>query len=377
MKKKLIALAALAVTGAHAQVTITGTVMMGYQDTSIVAPTTTAGNTIYAIAQGWGTSGAKRAAGQTSGLGVDTAMIDFGVKEDLGGGYVIEAHQGLDSMSRAGVVGGDASMTLLTPAGKMSLKSYKAIDYLSGGIGNVGAPGLDGMVFQQRAYYDQAGFDTKIGSFALGIAMAEAGGSNKSNPAYGLGAPTPDGLGLGVGGAGAGAASTVAGANGTQNQRMVSLSGTYLGGPLVVNLNYLSWDNQTPTVAGNGKDTLNKDTIRTSARYDFGSFKIGGAYMQMNMASGATLVQAFASAATSFGAMDLGAGYGAMTVDGTKGSVCGTANCADGRRTGYSLSATYNLSKSTKMSLQYWNWLGAFGNTANNTQTELALTKNF
>ena len=64
MKKTLVALAALAATGAFAQVTITGNLAMGYAVATNVA----------------------NGGGDVSGLGVDTSEIDFAATEDLGGG---------------------------------------------------------------------------------------------------------------------------------------------------------------------------------------------------------------------------------------------------------------------------------------------------
>ena len=76
MKKTLVALAVLAASGASfAQVTLSGEFAYGF-----LATTDGAGNT-------------------ASGLGIDTGLLVFSAKEDLGGGYMAEATMKTDSSS--------------------------------------------------------------------------------------------------------------------------------------------------------------------------------------------------------------------------------------------------------------------------------------
>lgn len=398
MKKSLLAVAAIAANSgafAQAQVAVTGEVVMGYKASTTYAPSTIPGAYMNLIGQGMNGN----PLGDASGLGVDTAELDFTIVEDLGGGTKITAKLGFDTVDRSTVLGGDTSLELLTPYGLLGLRSLKNPDYMSQQYANVGAPSLDNMVFGQRNYYDQLDYTIKVGNVFLSLAYDEQGGGQlpaAGVPLTSVGAPVTNCLGLGTGQQGA--CTYTGGALPT----LVTLSGTYANGSLVANLQYISYNNQNYTSTGAGADSSYKNVIRTAGRYDLGVGKVGAAYTAATLSSGAAVTLAYLTGATSFGALDLAAGFGSASVSGTSGnlgtnatnglvcSVDGTvaptgacvvglsgAGAFDGTRTGYSLGASYNLSKKTNVSLRYWNWLGAAGNANRNSQTELALTQNF
>jgi predicted porin len=362
MKKTLTALAALAVSGASfAQVTITGNLITGYKS-SYTAPNkgTALEQGIQSVTQALAGGSGGNAVGDSSGLGIDTSLITFTAKEDLGGGMSVAAEMSFDGVNRAGVNGGDTSLKLTTGVGRVTLQSYKPADYLSGGISGVGGVGMDNKVFPSRGLKDAAGFDTKLGPVYLGIAHLEQA-SVSSSTTSGVGA------GLGVGGSGAA---------GTTGQRMNSLSATYVGGALVANLNFLVYDGRTDNV-----NTSYKDVIRTAASYDFGFAKIGGGVSVLTTTGGSTLTDSMLAVSLPVGALTLGANVAQETSAGTvaqtfTGPLPLTAGQLDQTRNGYGLAATYALSKRTSVILNYANWLSAVGKDRN-TETNLLVSHSF
>ena len=354
MKKTLIAMAVLAASGASfAQVTITGTYAAGYKTSTTSATTTTAQVVTQALAGG--NSG--NVTGDAAGLGIDTSLITFSAKEDLGGGMSVAAEMNIDGLSRAGVSGGDSSLKLTTSVGRLTLQTYKTAEYLSGTFG-VGGVGMDNKVFPARSFKDSIGFDTKLGPIIVSLAHQEQGTANGVAPAAALG--------LGIG------------AQGAQNaigQRLNSISGTYMAGALLANLNYLQYDNRT-----DGLNTSYKDVIRTGATYDFGAAKVGGAYSLLTTMSGSTLADAAISVSVPLGALTLGANYATETSSGTVAMPAFglAAGALDQTRTGYGLSATYALSKRTSVIANYASWLPyGVGNANRNSETNLLLSHSF
>ena len=353
MKKSLIALAVLAAAGvASAQVTITGNYTAGYKSSS-QAPRT--GGLVQqgaqAVTQALAGGSNGNADGDSSGFGIDTSLITFTAKEDLGAGMSVAAEMSIDGLNRAGVSGGDSSLKLTTGVGRITLQTYKPVDYLSGGVSGVGGVGMDNKVFPARGLKDAVGFDTKVGPVFLGIAhMEQASASGGST----------SGVGMGLGAGGAGAA-------GTTGQRLNSLSVTYMGGGLVANANYLVYDGRTDNV-----NTSYKDVLRAAASYDFGVAKVGGGMSVLTTTSGATLTDGLLAVSVPVGgALTLGANVATETMTGTITQTytgVGTlpAGALDQTRSGYGLSATYALSKRTSLIANYANWLSAIGKDRSN-----------
>ncbi|TXH87815.1 MAG: hypothetical protein E6Q78_13315, partial [Rhodoferax sp.] len=202
MKKTLVALAALAATGAFAQVAITGNVTYGY----------TQSTTTNALA---------------SGLGVDTAEIYFTAKEDLGGGWAADAQLGLADTTRAGVTGGNVTLGLTTGVGKFVLATTRISDYLSGGISGVAGIGFDSKVYSNRTVRDTFSYVVPVGALTLTLSHQEA------DAAAPVGA-----VALGLGAGAAGGATTV-------GQRLNVIGLGYASGALAANAQYLMYDNRT------------------------------------------------------------------------------------------------------------------------------------
>lgn len=379
MKKTLIATAVLALSGAaFAQVTITGSVAYGYKQSSSAGTSSNKNKVLAGVADTFvgGTGG--NSAGENSGFGIDTSSVTFSGVEDLGSGMKAEASLNIDTLNRASVAGGDASLKLTTSVGRVSLQTYKPVDYLSGGISGVGGAGLDDKVFSARVNRDSVGFDTKLGPVYVGYSHLEAGPTKKDTTAA---------LGFGVGGAGD--AATVA-------QRLNSYSLTYVGGPLVANLNYLTYDNRGDT------DSTYKDTIRTAVSYNAGFAKVGAGYSVTTTMAGATVKDALVAASVPAGNWTFGANYGVGEVQGStigfqaavagimktngvsQGTAIATANALgitadslNGTRSGYSLTAAYALSKRTSLTAAYINWLSTPFAAARNTEATLLLSHSF
>jgi len=368
-EKTLIALAVLAASGASfAQVTVTGSIISGYKQSSVSGTSSNKNAALAAVADTFVGGSGGNATGDSSGLGLDTTTITFAASEDLGGGMKVDASMNIDTLNRASVAGGDSSLKLTTGIGRFTLQTYKPVDYLSGGISGVGGAGLDDRVFSARVNRDSVGFDTKLGPVYLGVAQLEAGPSKKD---------TTVALGLGVGASGD--ATTVA-------QRINSYSATYVGGGLIANLNYLTYDNRGDT------DSTYKDVIRTSASYDFGFMKLGAGYSVTTTMAGATVKDSLVAASVPAGSWTFGANYGVGEVNGSsiaynavakaKGAGVATflgiqANDLDGTRSGYSLTAAYALSKRTSVTASYVNWLSSPFAASRNTETTLLLAHSF
>ncbi|HCX81334.1 MAG TPA: hypothetical protein DHV01_06990 [Rhodoferax sp.] len=383
MKKSLIALAVLAASGASfAQVTITGQVIAGYKQSSVSGEAgsgneATKNKLLAGVADSFVGGSGGNATGDSSGLGLDTSTITFAASEDLGGGMKIAASMNIDKVNRKEVQGGDTSLKLTTGIGRFTLQTYRPVDYLSAGVSGVGGAGLDDRVFSARVNRDAVGFDTKLGPVYVGVAMLEAGKSKTS---------TTTDVGLGVGSAGAA---------GTTGQRINSYSVTYVGGPLIANLNYLTYDSIGTTDAGY------KDVIRTSASYDLGVVKLGGGYSVTTTAAGGTVKDALVAASVPAGSWTFGANYGMGTVEGTTiarsaagqaliangtapAAVSATLNALginadslNGTRSGYSLTAGYALSKRTSVTASYVNWLSSPFAATRSTEATLFLSHSF
>lgn len=347
MKKSLIALAVLAASGASfAQVTITGNYTAGYKaSTNAPRQGTNTQQITQAVTEALVGGSGGNPVGDASGFGIDTSLITFTAKEDLGGGMNVAAEMSIDGLSRGGVSGGDSSLKLTTAVGRITLQTYKPVDYLSGGISGVGGVGMDNKVFSVRGLKDSVGFDTKLGPVFVGFAHMEQA-SASTTPGVGMG--------LGVGGAGAA---------GTTGQRLNSLSATYVGGALIANINYLVYDGRTDNV-----NTSTKDVIRTAASYDFGVAKLGGGFSVLTTTGGSTLTDTMIAVSVPVGALTLGANFAQETSAGTiaqtipvtgVGNVPFVAGQLDQTRNGYGLSASYALSKRTSLIATYANWLSA------------------
>lgn len=348
MKKTLIALAVLAASGASfAQVTISGNVTSGYKAATAVS-TTAAGVS---------------SSTDSSGLGVDTAELFFKASEDLGGGLKADAVLSFDTVTRAGVAGGDTSLALSNPSwGGLTLKSVKGADYLSGGIANVGGVGFDAKIFSAKSYSDSIGYTSpSFSGFTVSLGHAE----NSDNKAANLTAAQ----GLGVGAAGTPAA--------RDNQRQSSIGLAYAAGPLAANFGYAVYDQKGLETT----DQTNTDTKTTlSAAYDFRVFKLGAGAESRKLTKG-TRLDTLIGAALPLGALTLNATFASRQLNdtGTFSKDASGANTlsADGTKTGYGLGAAYALSKRTSVVANYRNWTNTVGDNSKANETNLLVSHSF
>lgn len=308
MKKTLIALAVLAASGASfAQVTITGNLTMGYQ----------------AKTDG-GING--NGAVDSAGLGVDTSEIDFAATEDLGGGWKAIAKLALAGADRSGesgngtATGRDASLSLVTTGGVITLASVQAPDYLSGTIAGVGSyyAGWDKKVFSARSNRDVISYSLPIGAFTLATSYQE----------------TANVQGLGQG---------TTGDPAQTGQSLVTLGATYAQGPVAANFTYLSFNSN---VGGT------KDQTRLSGSYDLGVAKLGLGAVVTNgnvpVGNNPKMTDLELGVSAPLGAVTLGASFVSRKYDDF-GANSGTA-------TGAALQASYALSKRTSVIGNYARW---------------------
>lgn len=330
MKKTLVALAALAATGAFAQVSITGGVAYGYMQT---------------------TTGSAAGGVDASGFGVDTAELNFNVSEDLGGGSKVTGKIQFDGVTRSGANGGDVVLAYATAnAGTLTMSTTKGADYLTGGIAAVGNKGLDGAITSGRTSSDGVSYSFPVtSSLKLGFAHTEnAKTGYTQSPAAGV-APA-----LGADAAGLD--------KGEQRRNMVTVD--YAAGALVANVGFGSYDQQ-----GNAATNL-KNITRGSVSYDLGAAQLGAGFDSRSYNLGTRMDYAL-GVMVPVGQLSVGALWAARTYNDT------TDITKDGTRSGYSLRAKYDLSKMTNILVDYQNYKRAFADTANSTMLEVYLNKSF
>nr|MDH4449087.1 hypothetical protein [Rhodoferax sp.] len=131
MKKTLIAMAVIASSGvALAEVTLTGSVVSGYKQSSVAGTDSPTNKLLAGVADAFVGGSGGNAAGDSSGLGLDTTTLTFAATEDIGNGFKVAASMNLDTLNRGSVAGGDSSLKLTTPVGRLTLQTYRPVDYL-------------------------------------------------------------------------------------------------------------------------------------------------------------------------------------------------------------------------------------------------------
>jgi hypothetical protein len=353
MKKSLVALAVLAASGASfAQVTVSGSFVYGFEaDTNKMVY----GATLPTNAT------AKSAVQDSSGLGIDTSLLTFTAKEDLGGGTTVTAVMSIDGVNRAGINGGDSSITMAGGFGTFKLSNARGADYLSGGVSGVGGVGMDNKLFTPLAASDAISYTSPAYSgFKFAIAHEE--------PAITQADPGASQVGLGQGAAGA---DTAIGSSDYQRRNTYTVS--YSAGALASNLAYRTYDETGKTAATKTSSYL--DMTRGAVSYDFGVAKVGFGFDQRNYIVKGNRMDMLASVSVPFGAFTLGANAGSRKVDGKASG--------NGTQTGYSLVGAYALSKRTSISANYASWDGQNEGTpasnwgARSTYSSLLLAHSF
>lgn len=351
MKKTLIALAVLAASGASfAQVTITGTLAMGYKQTTSVGTNAIniPGLGLFAVPA---TSGA-----DASGFGVDTSEIDFAATEDLGGGQKIEAILALAGADRSGesnsttpgaLAGRDATLTYTNNSfGRIQLGSTRD-SAVHSGIPSAGAPviDMDGKLFQLRSDSDFISYAAPIGPVVFLYKLSESSG----------------GLGLGKGSSGTAGTSV--------GQRTSDFVVVYNKGPLDLVGAYRSYDNRNSVTIATAEGLTKDSVFAVQVGYNFGVAKVGFGLNNTTASVGPKVSDMLLGVSVPMGALTLGMTLGRATTSGVSDAAVsafpgGAAaplfksamQLADGTANSMSVGAKYDLSKRTNLTVKYATW---------------------
>jgi len=303
MKKSLIALAALAATGAFAQstVTLSGILDVGFKNVNKAAV----------------------GAAKNSVTAGNNNRVAFGVTEDLGGGLKAMANAQMRFDPTSGTTEGGNTRPLFQGETRVGL---------AGGFGTVTlGRGLTALQLPNGGNSDPWGVTTVAGSvYAAGFATDyAAGGEGRIDQAIWYTAPTFGGLTL--------SASmspkkvVTAGVSKTHQ----SINATFANGPLVVGL-------------GNERNRANDTITQVYGNYDLGMAKLFGSYAVID---GGTAAEQAAVGAFSAPASAVNSGNGAVK---------GVA--ADGQIKNWTVGATVPMGAATiRVGYSGWNGNGAAG----------------
>jgi hypothetical protein len=329
MKKTLIAMAVLAASGASfAQVSITGAISYGYRTTT-------------------GATGSN-----AGGFGLDGSALTFAAKEDLGGGMSADASLSFDGINRAGVGGGDSSLSLAGGFGKLAFAQGRGSDYLSGGTAGVGGVTLDDKVFSILTASETITYTlpTLVQGVTVGFNIEEGYATRTIGESATV-------LGLGAGAAGAAPAGDY--------QRNSAVSVGYAAGALAVNAKYQAYDHS---------EILENSKYRFSVRgaYDLGLLKVGAGFRNTELQGGATRQDTFFAVGVPVSAaLTLGANYGQRV---GSGYVAATSNYT---KTGSSVNAVYALSKRTALNVSMARWDTSSTSANQSTENNITLSHSF
>jgi len=391
MKKTLIALAVLAASGASfAQVTVTGTLAMGYKQTTSVGLS----GVVHPV---FGPLGAATSGADASGFGVDTSEINFAATEDLGGGQKIEAALALAGADRSGesnsttpgtLTGRDATLTYTNNSfGRIQMGTTRDAAVHSG-IPSAGAPviDMDGKLFQLRSDSDFISYAAPIGPVVFVYKLSE---SSK-------------GLGLGKGTSGASGV--------TVGQRTSDFVVVYNKGPLDLVGAYRAYDNRNSATIATAEGLTKDSVFAVQVGYNFGVAKVGFGVNNTTASVGPKVTDMLLGVSVPMGALTLGMTLGRATTSGVVDAATSAfpsvavpplsqaymktvMQLADGTANSMSVGAKYDLSKRTNVTVKYATWtrsgyeqfeafgqsnkLGEFGYTANANETSILLSHSF
>ena len=162
-------------------------------------------------------------------------------------------------------------------------------------------------------------------------------------------------IGIGVGAAGTPSAATY--------QRGVNYGLSYAAGAIAANAAYKVWDQQ-----GDATGDAVKNRISLAGSYNFGVAKVGAGIRNSNYVTG-TRQDTFLAVGVPFGALTLGADFGARKQDDRKSG--------NGTRSGYGVKADYALSKRTSLIASYASWESAVNVANRSTETNLLVSHSF
>jgi predicted porin len=312
MKKTLLALAVVAASGS-----------------AFAQSATLSGNFTYGYAS------SKVAGVSKAGLTTDTAAIALVATEDLGGGLKATAKVSLGGMMRDGAgTGEDASVTLSGGFGTVSMGAVETDDGLSRARPGP-AWGLDGKVHGANSNIDYISYTSPqlAPGLTVGVSYVDRGETTGS----GFGGTTGAALA----------------------QPSITGNVTYGAGPIAARFDVTSWTRQGATEV---TSNTTKNRFRVSGNYNLGMAKIGLGYSSLKRTTGTTVKAVVAGVSASFGATDLGLVYETFDNAGVKTK-------------GFSLGATYNLSKRTSVVAGLRQWKKDGG--TNDSATHLMLSHSF
>jgi predicted porin len=358
MKKTLVALAALAATGAFAQSTVTLSGNIDFAAASITGSQTIAKGTTVSTGAGTGS----------------TSVINLVAEEKITGGITITAKYGLDPRGLAndslGVTNNTTSTSAVATTALANTVTGLARDEvfigISGGFGNLrlGAPNSIGL----NSFQVASPLGTGVGSGYTGGGQASTMTNSWVNTRYNrsvrydspsfngitasvLYAPGNDQAAVGVAAGSGGHTALI-----VPNARAATEFGLrYAAGPLTVSYANVSTASQTNAGGWYAVGSSVAGTLKTSVNMINASFAMGSTTLYAGWNKGdSTAASSTATTATkgyrfgakhTMGAIDLGASYTQQT--------SGTAN-TDASVTG--LRADYNFSKTAAAYIGYENW---------------------
>jgi len=311
MKKTLVALAAVAVTGgAFAQATMTGAINYGYSQKQL-------------------TTGVS-----SGGLGFEGAAIVFNVAETIEGLGKVSGKMGISAKNTdTSAAAKDTVLKLdMGSSGAVTMQSVYSASWL-GGVASSGsvaycsfssgdcASGIG--MFSTYGYNDDLSYSMKLSdSLAVSVSHTE---------------PSAASAGMGTGGTGTTIASTGNGA------RYNTYSATYTAAPLVITGGYRTYDlAQLATSNSNSRN-------RAAISYDLGVAKVSAGYEQTATTYGATTTDTVMTIATAVpnSALSLSASFG------TRAKAGNATSTDDSSYSGSIYGASYTLSPRTSLGMTY------------------------
>ena len=341
MKKTLIALAAVAATGASfAQVTMAGSVGVSWQQSPVIA--------------------AANNGQHVQGLAIQDGEIYVTATEDMGGGWGATARGGWTMRGRGNAVADrDATVALRTPGGVVTAGALRA-------CGSITTHALSGVVtgtvysgnesnnyvpIDKCSLVDVVIFGTKVSDVTLALTYGE----------FESGIPGTSGNDRG---------------NGT-GITFTDVSAQYTAGALFLGVDWTHFSATTINYAGANQAAATGaaliavdgvDRYRLYAKYDAGFAKFGLGYQMKGMASD----QFAASVAVPMGNLTLGLDYmarGEQTYvpktagEAAAGWALGNARTGDKASSAVGVGATYNFSKTATLNASYITYSDAGVNT--------------
>lgn len=338
MKKTLIALAALAASGAtFAQATISGNVGFSWQQSPVKA------------ASGDGT--------HVQGFAINDGEIYISAKEDLGGGMSATARGGFTMRGRSNAIGDrDATVGLTGGFGGITLGSFRSCGSLMGVLSGA----VTGSIYSSNESNNFTPLDkcslinAAVYSMPVGPVMVSA--------TYGE------------------FESSVSATNSTDRGNatgitFTDLGGVYTSGPLMASMNVTSF-------AAVGALKIVDGVVRTrvAGTYNAGVAKLGLGYQNK---TGGSADQYVASVAVPMGNATFGLDYTARAAQGVLDNgaagaaaavALGGARNGDKASSSVGLGVTYNFSKTTTLNASYITYTDAGANTLRNLANTAAGT---